>query len=294
MLVFDGSHLIHRMKYTAFSMGGKMASSNGICFLFIKSIISSINKYNPTGIVVLWDYGYPKHRLEACPQYKANRDRTPDDASEAMDKARATLTNILPLLNILPFGYPDAEADDLGFLLSKVLKSGLLVSEDDDWTQSVNPNFKLYKPIADKFTSYDDLIKWYSDNGKYDPIRVHSYIKAITGDSDNIPKIMHGVGGVTARKAVWAMFDGKPMPKNLDDFRDKIETNFRAIDMSWILSNRIPVMDEMIDTSRQLKNTLDMSDWVDIISAINSPSLASKYDMIRSTTSGFNYSQLRG
>lgn len=293
-LVFDGSHLLYRSAFVAFSNeNSKMASVGGILFVFMRTLMSSLDRFYATGAIVFWDEDHGNsHRLAILPQYKGTRSKEETPQRIAMRHARGLLKIILPKLRIINYGSSFAEADDLAFLVSKYLNNCILVSEDYDWMQSITPSNTLYRPIADETYNYQYMIDNYFGS-EFDPIEVFKYVKAIVGDgSDNIPQVKFRVGEVTAKKAVRQMMLGEPMIKDLDSLREQININYRVIDMSWILQRSSEVISDIKSQISRLSTSLELADWIDVVNKLQSPSLMSKYDTYANFVQRANYSEL--
>lgn len=118
----------------------------GVCtgglYGFITQLASTINKYNPTHIVVCKDYP-PYFRKQLYPDYK--EDRKTAEKPDWYDSRSATymmVDNFLKLMGITPWASKGHEADDLIAHITKELHYDydniFILSNDDDLFQLLN------------------------------------------------------------------------------------------------------------------------------------------------------------
>ena len=107
------------------------------------------------------------------------------------------LMEILPLFGIPTIRIDGWEGDDLIYILSKLTKNSIVVSDDKDLIQLINKNenqeCRIRRPLKDEFLDINYLISNNED--------INTYIgnKCIVGDpSDNIPSACFQVGEKTA------------------------------------------------------------------------------------------------
>lgn len=209
-------------------------------------VMRSINKerrvHKATDVIFLWDMGKPAHRLNTDIEYKAGRDH------DSWSQEKWDVVNAAKMLigrNLLPNGYmslsiPECEADDLAYYITthSQFKRGVMISQDFDWLQSVNPNWSLYRPISNKYYDYTYMKEWLKND--INPTEQYIWYKSLVGDgSDGIPGI-YGIGGAYGVKFSKFLLEdnlkgltgakGRAILENLD----KVKRNYSLIDMSWI------------------------------------------------------------
>ena len=195
ILIIDGYNMIHRCR---FKWGGGLADDdNQIIYNFFRLLKSTISQFDPDIVYFPLD-GKPKARLEADPNYKANRSINTDD-QDVLDywnsfrsQKRYIIDSLMSSYPIRVVHHPDQEGDDLVYYLIKHHHSSddvTILSSDTDFIQILNEypdNVKLYNPISKKYrqnTDYD-YVSW----------------KSMVGDkADNIPGVK-GIGKVGATK----------------------------------------------------------------------------------------------
>jgi len=184
---------------------------------FLNTLTSMVRRYQPTHVLVTFDKGKSRKRLEMYPQYKANRDK---DSKERIAKkvAAGEVDEFLPQFDLLfeflkSMGVPylrisGVEADDIiakasiefGPLFDKVV----IISADHDIRQLIRNNVIVVKPSLSQsrdvkeevFTVEKTLEEW-----GVEPWRLPE-IWALMGDKgDNIPGVP-GIGPVKAKKLI--------------------------------------------------------------------------------------------
>ena len=113
---------------------------------FTNSLLDVIKREKPDHLAVAFDNGGSSARKEAFPEYKANRQETP----EAIKIAVPYIHKILEAMNIPIVESHGIEADDLiGTLSKQAEKEGYqvyMVTPDKDYAQLVSENIFMYRP----------------------------------------------------------------------------------------------------------------------------------------------------
>ena len=159
---------------------------------------SILKREKPTHAVLAMDPGAPTFRHEAYPQYKAQRQKMPEDLAASIPYAFELAEALkIPVVRVEGF-----EADDvMGTLAVKGAAAGFdvyMATPDKDAAQLVRPGVRLYRPAhaGDDAVIYDETAvceHWHLAS----PAQMIDYL-ALAGDtSDNIPGVK-GVGEKTA------------------------------------------------------------------------------------------------
>ncbi len=159
---------------------------------------SILKREKPTHAVLAMDPGGPTFRHEAYPQYKAQRQKMPEDLAASIPYAFELAEALrIPVVRVDGF-----EADDvMGTLAVKGAAAGFdvyMATPDKDAAQLVRPGVKLYRPAhaGDDAAIYDEAgvcEHWHLAS----PAQMIDYL-ALAGDAaDNIPGV-RGVGEKTA------------------------------------------------------------------------------------------------
>ena len=167
---------------------------------FMNSLMDVIRREKPDHLAVAFDKGGSHIRTEAFPEYKSNRQETP----EAIKIAIPYIYEILKAMHIPIIEREGIEADNLiGTLSTQAEKAGYqtyMVTPDKDFAQLVTDNVFMYKPSR----MGNGIEIWGVDKVKEvfeidDPKQVIDFL-GMKGDAvDNIPGLP-GVGDKTAKK----------------------------------------------------------------------------------------------
>ena len=202
LLLIDG----HSQAYRAyFGMKTPLSTSSGeltaAVFGFTCKLLSVLRDYQPDYVAVAFDLG-DTWRHSEFPDYKATRERMPDDMPSQIER----IQQVLQALNIPIVTYENYEADDvLGTLARQAAdqeQDVLILTGDRDMFQLVDERIKILYTSGgpNPQTSVYGLDEVQERYG----LTPEQFIdlKALTGDtSDNIPGIP-GVGDKTAVKFI--------------------------------------------------------------------------------------------
>lgn len=200
LYLIDGSALAYR-SYFAFIRNPLINSkgeNTGAAFGFTRALMKILEEEKPDYLAVVFDTPEPTFRHHEYPDYKATREKMPDDLVSALPRIRQLITAMqIPILEL-----PGFEADDvMGTLARQAENRGLitlLVTGDKDFMQLVNPHIKIYN--LRKAGEEAEIIDEEGVRQKIElpPAQVIDYL-GLTGDaSDNVP----GVNGIGPKRAV--------------------------------------------------------------------------------------------
>ena len=241
LFLLDAYALIYR-SYYAFIKNPRI-NSKGLNTSAIMGFLNTLNevltKEKPTHIGVAFDPHGPTFRSEAFPEYKAQREETPEDIRKAVPIIKDLLHAYrIPVLQV--DGY---EADDvIGTLATKAGSIGVetyMLTPDKDYGQLVRDNIFIYRPrhgggyetmgpkeVCEKYSipSTDAVID----------------LLALMGDSaDNFPGCP-GVGEKTAVKLINEFGSVATLIERSSEIkgklREKVEEHVEDIKMSYFLA----------------------------------------------------------
>lgn len=237
LYLIDGHALAYRM-YFALTAGGtsqrwltsKGEPTAGI-YGFARELVRVLEQEKPDYLAVAFDVG-KTFRDEIFPEYKATREKMPDDLRPQIERIR----EMVDAFNIPRLEMEGYEADDvLGSIARIAAEQGLgvkIITGDRDLLQLVNERTAVYLAGDDQtYITDEDVIKKLGVRAD----QVVDY-KAIVGDkSDNIPGIK-GVGEKTAI-ALLEKFDTlDAIYQNIDQvenrWKGKLEADKEAAYMS--------------------------------------------------------------
>ena len=227
LYLLDAYALIFRAYY-AFIRNPRVNSkgfNTSAVFGFTNSLLEILTKEDPSHIAVVFDPSGPTFRHEEYPEYKANRDATPED----IKKSVPYIKQLIEALNIPVIVKDGFEADDvIGTLSAKASEKGYqtyMVTPDKDYAQLVKENVFMYKPRS----KGGGIDIWGIEHVKEkfsveDPMQVID-ILALWGDAaDNIPGCP-GVGEKRAKDMIssYGSIDG--IYEHIDELKGKQKEN---------------------------------------------------------------------
>ncbi len=202
LVVMDVMPLLYRGHF-AFVNRPRMTSTGintSAIYIFTTLVREMLQDEGATHVALVMDTS-PTFRHDKYPEYKAQRDKLPEDISASIPMAEefAKAMNI-PFLKVEGF-----EADDLmGTLATMGEKASMLtwlVTPDKDIAQLVTPKTLLCRPAGKGSNGNEiyDEARVRSEWGLKEPSQMVDYLGLAGDSSDNIPGIP-GVGPKTASK----------------------------------------------------------------------------------------------
>jgi DNA polymerase-1 len=207
---------------------------------FTNMLLKMLNDYHAPYIAVIFDAARENFRNEIYPEYKANRDETPEDLIPQFPLIRkATEAFDIPAIELE--GY---EADDLIAAYTKrakeMGKKVVIVSSDKDLMQLVDENVRMLDPMKGKYIGHDEVIKKFGVT----PDKVVD-VQALAGDStDNIPGVP-GIGVKTAAQLINDFGDLETLLNNAETIKQpkRRQTLIENADLARI-SRQLVLLDE--------------------------------------------------
>ena len=241
LFLLDAYALIYR-SYYAFIKNPRINSkglNTSAIIGFCNTLNEVLQKEQPTHIGVAFDPHGPTFRSEAFPEYKAQREETPED----IRKAVPIIKDILKAYNIPILQVDGYEADDvIGTLAKKADSIGVqtyMLTPDKDYGQLVTENVKIYRPRHGGGYEVMGPKEVTEKYGITTPLQVIDLL-ALMGDSaDNFPGCP-GVGEKTATKLISDFGDVKSLIARSNEIkgklREKVEEHVKDIEMSYFLA----------------------------------------------------------
>ena len=241
LFLLDAYALIYR-SYYAFIKNPRI-NSKGLNTSAIMGFLNTLNevltKEQPTHIGVAFDPHGPTFRSEVFPEYKAQREETPED----IRKAVPIIKDLLKAYNIPILQADGYEADDvIGTLAKKAASTGVdtyMLTPDKDYGQLVGDHIFIYRP---RHGGGYETMGPREVCEKYDIPSPASVIDllALMGDSaDNFPGCP-GVGEKTAVKLINEFGSINELISRSNEIkgklREKVEEHVDDIKMSFFLA----------------------------------------------------------
>lgn len=238
--VLDGNSLMHRAFHAVPpTMNAPDGRPTNAIFGFLNMFLKMIDAFNPDGVVVAFDKGKPRVRMEMLPQYKAQRPPMDPDLHAQFPMIK----ELLAALNVPILQSEGWEGDDiLGTLARLGEQAGcdmLLVTGDRDMYQLVTEHVNVVstrKGLSDVAImtpeSVDDLYHGIT------PALVPDFYGLKGDTSDNIP----GVPGIGPKKAsaLIAQYGSlDDVIAHADEVKGKMGENLRAHIDDALLSRKV-------------------------------------------------------
>ncbi len=206
---------------------------------FMNSLMDVIKREKPDHLAVAFDKGGSDLRNDLFPEYKANRDATP----EAIKIAVPYIQELLKAMHIPIIEVSGYEADDLiGTIAKQAEKENyqvFMVTPDKDFAQLVSENIFMYKPARmgngiEIWGVPEVLAKFEIER----PEQVIDFLGMMGDTADNIPGLP-GVGEVTAKKLLKEFGSMENLLANTDKLKGKMKENIEANKEKGLLSKTL-------------------------------------------------------
>jgi DNA polymerase-1 len=246
LFLLDAYALIYR-SYFAFIRNPRYNSkglNTSAIFGFITTLEQVLSTESPTHIAVAFDVHGDTFRHEMFPEYKANREKMPEDIRLAIPYIRQLINAFnIPIIEMM--GY---EADDvIGTLAKRASVEGFLtymMTPDKDYAQLVGQNVFMYKPAKSgakpEVWGVEEVKQNFEIN---DPFQVIDILGLMGDAADNIPGCP-GIGPKTAMKLIadFGSIDG--VYQNIDKLKGKQKESLEAFRDQVYLSQKLAVINQ--------------------------------------------------
>ncbi len=206
---------------------------------FMNSLMDVIKREKPDHLAVAFDKGGSDLRNEMFPEYKANRDATP----EAIKIAVPYIQELLKAMHIPIMEKAGFEADDLiGTLAKQAEKEGyqvFMVTPDKDFAQLVSENIFMYKPA--RMGNGIEIWGVPEVQAKFEithPLQVIDFLGMMGDSADNIPGLP-GVGEKTAKKFLAEYGSMEKLLESTHELKGKMKENIEANKELGLLSKKL-------------------------------------------------------
>ena len=238
--VIDGNSLMHRAFHAVPpTMNAPDGRPTNAIFGFLNMFLKMIDAFNPDGVVVAFDKGKPRVRMEMLPQYKAQRPPMDPDLHAQFPMIK----ELLAALNVPILQSEGWEGDDiLGTMARLGEQAGcdmLLVTGDRDMYQLVTEHVNVVstrKGLSDVAImtpeSVDDLYHGIT------PALVPDFYGLKGDTSDNIPGVP-GIGPKKASALIAQYGNLDEVIAHADEVKGKMGENLRAHIDDALLSRKV-------------------------------------------------------
>ncbi len=205
LYLIDGHALIYRAFFAMISRPLTTSSGENTSapFGLARFLIRLIDKHRPDYVAVVLDAG-DSFRSEVFPEYKATREKMPDELSASIPRVREIVEAFrVPVIEVEGW-----EADDvIGSMARQAADRGIrsiIVSGDKDFYQLIDPMTWLLNPGRGGPASVDEELVTTANAAQrlgVPPGYVTDYLALLGDASDNIPGV-RGIGKKTAPELI--------------------------------------------------------------------------------------------
>ena len=282
VFIIDGYGQIYRSYFAFMNNPLRDREGNNVSAIygFFNTIMSLIRQYQPQYLVVAMDAKGKTFRHEMYDQYKANREKTPEDLHSQIP----VIDGFLDGMHIPHFSIVGMEADDIIATIARKASSldidTVMVTGDKDLLQLVRPDVFALRPPRKGEKEYrlcsEAEVRELFGVG---PDQIVDYLTILGDSSDNVP----GITGIGEKGAIKLLSEHGSLDKvyeniaslpkgiaaKLEAARDHVELSRKLVTLK---DDVLP--DEQIDFSLFETSRIDWNAAVALFRQIGSESLA--------------------
>ena len=246
LFLIDGMPIVYQA-YFVFLSNPRLTSrgvNTSAAFGYTNSLVKIIEEERPTHMAVVFDGAGRNRRHDEYGEYKAQREKAPEEMLASLDDVRA----ITAALRIPEITWPDAEADDvIGTIAGQAEAAGfrtVLVTPDKDLAQLVTDRTTLYR-LSRTPGSPPSIYGPAEVRERWGIARVPQVVDmlALVGDSvDNIPGVP-GVGDKTAQKLLAQFGTVEELVARTGDLKGRQRQRIEQYGEQALLSKRLATID---------------------------------------------------
>jgi len=223
VILVDGSSYLYRAFHALPPLTSTAGQPTGAIHGVLNMLLKLVDEYDPERLAVVFDASGKTFRNELYAEYKATRERMPDELRSQIDPVIEAIEAMgIPVLRI-----PGVEADDvIGTLAAKACEDGLktvISTGDKDMTQLVNDRVEVVNTMTDTRLDSEGVKSKFG----VAPDRIVDYLTLVGDSSDNIPGVP-GVGPKTAVKWLEQYGSLAEIEAHADEIGGKIGERLRA------------------------------------------------------------------
>jgi len=252
VFIIDGYGQIYRSYFAFMNNPLKDRDGNNVSAVygFFNTVMSIVRQYSPEYLVVAMDSKGKTFRHELYGEYKANRDKTPEDLHAQIP----VISSFLDSMHIKRFERTGMEADDIiATIAGKATSEGLctvMVTGDKDLLQLVSSDVLALRPPRKGEKEYrlcgpDEVREIFGVS----PEQIVDYLTILGDTSDNVP----GIDGIGEKGAVKLLLEHGSLDKAYEDIASlpkgtaaKLEAARDHIELSRTL---VTLKDDVFDDS---------------------------------------------
>lgn len=256
LLLIDSSALIYRAFYALPPLTDKQGRVVNAVYGFMSAFINILKQTEPTHVIFAFDSPKPTKRAEIYVEYKAHRDKAPDDLYSQIPISKEMVKN-LGFTELEEAGF---EADDIIATCAKIFIEEnpegevVIATGDMDTLQLINDKIKVFtlsRGITESKIYDASAVK---ERYGLDPKQMNDY-KALFGDpSDNI-KGVKGIGKKTATELLQKYIDLEGVYKNLGLLKPRLAELLTQEKEQAFLSRQLVTLEKEVPCECDLDKT---------------------------------------
>ena len=283
LYLIDGMPLVYRAYYAL--INSPLFTSSGFnssaVYGYVNTLLQIIDEVKSNHIVVVFDVSRSKRRITEYPEYKGNRQKTPEDILVSLPYVK----RLTEALGVATFSLEDVEADDvIGTLTLMAEKKGFenyIITPDKDFAQLVSRRTFLYRLPRKNRDKPDvlDISKVIQMFGISKPDQVRDFISLVGDKVDNIPGVP-GIGEKTAQKLIKKYDSLEGILKKIGELRGNQQETFKIYTEQALLSKSLATIDRNLSITITfdsfLKSPPDRQTAIELFNELEFDSLVSR------------------
>lgn len=256
LCLFDGMALAYRGHFALINnptMNAKGINTSAP-LVFTNTLLEIIARFDPTHVAAVFDTPKPTHRHKAFAEYKAQRDKMPEDLGIALPYVIQVCEGFqIPVMRVDGW-----EADDvIGTLATQAEQAGVttyMITPDKDYAQLVSERTFLFRPgrgaAPPQLLGVEDVLaKW-----KVERIDQVVDVMGLMGDtSDNIPGVP-GIGEKTAQKLIADYDSVEALLDRVEEIKGKRKQLLIDHHDQALLSKQLVTIDREVPLEMQIED----------------------------------------
>ncbi|MCG8336503.1 MAG: DNA polymerase I [Proteobacteria bacterium] len=267
-------------------INSKGLNTSGI-YGFFSQIARIIDAEKPDYLAVVSDTSEPTFRHKQFPEYKATREKMPDDLVEQLPY----LPKLVEALKLPFITFPGYEADDIIGTLMRICAEksiqGIMVTSDKDYMQLITETNCMYNHKNQKLG-----IKQVEEKFGCKPDQVIDILGLMGDSSDNVPGVK-GVGEKTAMKLISQYGSIPNLYGHIDELpKNKMKEKLIADKDNAFLSRELVTIDVNVplkftldDLKMDRQNLVDNQELISLLEDLEFKSFLKKFKTSTSNTS---------
>lgn len=220
VMLIDGSSLIFRAFFALPNLSNNDGVMTNGVYGFLTMYRNAFDKYKPDYVLVAFDRSSKTFRNDEYKDYKANRDKTPNELSYQF----GILKDVLDSMGVKYTDLDGFEADDIVGTYARMAKEAgdraVLITGDRDYLQLVDDDILVYLTKKGVSDTVEYTVEKIEEEYGITPKQLID-VKGLMGDkSDNIPGV-DGIGEKRALDFIRKYGSIENLYDNLDDISGK-------------------------------------------------------------------------